>query len=312
VKIGISACLLGEKVRYDGGHKLDRYLVDILGQYVEWVPVCPEYECGLGVPREAMRLVGTPENPRLVTIRSGIDHTDVMMHWADTKIHDLSGQRLCGYVFKSRSPSSGMQGVKVYSGKGAVTKKGVGIWARRFIDAFPLIPLEDEGRLNDAVLRENFIERIFVVDRWHTLCEKNLTRHGLVDFHTDHKLLFMAHGPTLPRALGAMVASAEKMPLTKLFENYYTAMMQGLTKHATVKKHVNVLQHIMGYFKKQLSSDEKKELLEVIGSYHNGLIPLVVPITLLSHYVRIYDIAYLKRQWYLHPHPPELKLRNHV
>ncbi|HEN20865.1 MAG TPA: DUF523 domain-containing protein, partial [Desulfobacteraceae bacterium] len=154
MKIGISACLLGEKVRYDGGHKLDRYLVDILGQYVEWVPVCPEYECGLGVPREAMRLVGTPENPRLVTIRSGIDHTDVMMHWADTKIHDLSGQRLCGYVFKSRSPSSGMQGVKVYSGKGAVTKKGVGIWARRFMDAFPLIPLEDEGRLNDAVLRE--------------------------------------------------------------------------------------------------------------------------------------------------------------
>ncbi len=311
-KLGISTCLLGENVRYDGGHKLDRYLKDVVGQFVDWVPVCPEVECGMPTPREALRLVGDPENPRLVTSRTGVDKTEQMLTWAKMRLDQLEQENLCGYVFKSKSPSSGMQGIKVYDKNGVPSKKGVGMFARAFMERFPLMPVEDEGRLNDARLRENFIERIFVYKRWQNFVQNDGSRKGLVDFHTDHKLLIMAHSPKHLSELGKLVAQVKELDPKELHDRYLSTLMTALKLHATVKKNVNVLQHIMGYFKKQLSSDEKQELLEVIGNYYKGLIPLIVPITLVNHFVRKYNEPYLKRQYYLNPHPVELMLRNHV
>lgn len=312
IRLGISTCLLGEPVRYDGGHKRDRFITDTLGQYVEFVPVCPETECGLGVPRESMRLQGDPASPRLVTSRTGVDHTDRMVAWAERRLKELEKEDLCGFIFKSDSPSSGMERVRVYSDKGMPERKGVGIFARRFMEHFPLLPVEEEGRLHDPKLRENFIESIFALKRWRDLLKDHPTRGKLVAFHTEHKLLILSHSPKHSQLMGKLVAGAEQIPLGKLYREYEALFVAALMVKTTVKKNTNVLQHMMGYFKKELSPDEKQELIEVIDGYHEGLAPLIVPITLLRHYVRKYDQPYLKEQVYLNPHPVELKLRNHV
>ncbi|MBP1726041.1 MAG: hypothetical protein H6Q51_1339 [Deltaproteobacteria bacterium] len=312
IRLGISTCLLGEPVRYDGGHKRDRFITDTLGQYVEFVPVCPETECGLGVPRESMRLQGDPASPRLVTSRTGVDHTDRMVAWAERRLKELEQEDLCGFIFKSDSPSSGMERVRVYSYKGMPERKGVGIFARMFMEHFPLLPVEEEGRLHDPKLRENFIESIFTLKRWRDLLKDHPTRGKLVAFHTEHKLLILSHSPKHNQLMGKLVAGAKQIPPGKLYREYEALFVAALMVKTTVKKNTNVLQHMMGYFKKELSPDEKQELIEVIDGYHEGLAPLIVPITLLRHYVRKYDQPYLKEQVYLNPHPVELKLRNHV
>ena len=312
VRIGISSCLLGEEVRYDGGHKLDRFLRDTLGRYADYVPVCPEVEMGLPVPREAMRLVGKADSPRLLTNKTGVDHTEGMKKWARGKLGELAKEGLCGFIFKSRSPSSGMRGVKVYTAAGMPGATSSGIFARAFMDRFPLLPVEDEGRLHDAGLRENFIERVFVFSRWRALAESGWKMRDLVDFHSRHKYLVMAHSPVHLRTLGRLVAAGKGMKRGELLDAYQENLMAGLKLMATVKKNTSVLQHILGYFKKHLSADEKQEVLEVIEEYHRELVPLVVPVTLLRHFVRKYDEPYLREQYYLHPHPAELMLRNHV
>jgi uncharacterized protein YbgA (DUF1722 family)/uncharacterized protein YbbK (DUF523 family) len=312
IKLGISTCLLGENVRYDGGHKLDHYLKDTLGKHVDWVPVCPEVEYGLPIPREAMRLVGTPDSPRLLTIRSKKDHTEGMLKWAKKRLKELEGEDLCGFIFKSKSPSSGYKGVKVYAESGMPSKKGTGIFAGAFLTHFPLVPVEDDGRLHDPQLRENFIERVFVFRRWKKFLIERGDRGGLVSFHTEHKLLLMSHSQKHYSILGRNVAEAKKGKKEEVFTSYISTLMEGLQLIATVKKNTNVLTHTVGYFREDLSADEKAELLEVIENYHRGLIPLVVPVTLINHYVRKYDEPYLKRQHYLNPHPAELMLRNHV
>ncbi|MHB0914335.1 MAG: YbgA family protein [Thermoleophilia bacterium] len=312
IKLGISSCLLGEKVRYDGGHKLDHYLADSLGRFVDWVPVCPEVETGLGIPREAMRLIGSPDDPRLMTRSSGVDHTDRMQRWAQGCLRQLEQEELSGFIFKSRSPSSGMARVKIYSPEGMPGPVGSGIFARALMDAFPLMPVEDDGRLHDPALRENFIERVFVYSRWRELCRSRASVGALVDFHSSHKYLLMAHSPSHLRQLGRVVANAGRLTPSQVYAEYLPLLMEGLKLKATVKKNTNVLQHMVGYFKQSLSQDEKQELLEVIGEYHQGLVPLVVPVTLLNHFVRKYREPYLARQSYLNPHPLELMLRNHV
>ncbi|MDD3643547.1 MAG: DUF523 and DUF1722 domain-containing protein [Candidatus Krumholzibacteria bacterium] len=312
IRLGISTCLLGENVRYDGGHKLDRFLRDELGRYVEYVPVCPEVECGLPVPREAMRLVGDPASPRLLTQKTKIDHTDRMLTWAKRRLGELEREDLCGYVFKSRSPSSGLFGVKVYDETGTRVQKGVGLFARAFTGRFPLLPAEEEGRLNDAGLRENFIERIFTVRRWKDLAESGMTTGNLVRFHTAHKLLIMAHSRKALTELGRLVAEGKRHKPKELYDRYFSVLMEGMRLLATTKKNTDVLFHAMGYFKKEIGPDGKAELREVIERYHDGLVPLVVPLTLLGHYVRTYRPEYLLGQIYLDPHPAELMLRNHV
>jgi uncharacterized protein YbgA (DUF1722 family)/uncharacterized protein YbbK (DUF523 family) len=312
IRLGISTCLLGKPVRYDGGHSLDRFLTDTFGKYVEYVPVCPEAECGLGIPRESMRLVGDPDAPFLMTSLTGRDYTELMLKWALTRRAELEHMDLCGFIFKSKSPSSGMEQVKVYNAKGVPVRKGVGIFARAFMENFPLLPVEDDGRLHDPGLRDNFIERVFALKRWRDILAKKKSRGGLVDFHTKHKLLILSHSQKHYQVMGRLVAKAKDIPIRDLYEKYQHLLMDALRLRTTVKKNVNVLQHMMGYLKKELSSDEKQELLEIIDEYHQGYVPLIVPITLMNHYVRKYDQPYLKDQFYLHPHPVELQLRNHV
>ena len=311
ITVGISSCLLGKKVRYDGGHKHDRYITDTLGQFFDYVPVCPEVEYGLPIPREPMHLADDVENPRLLTVRTGIDHTEGMKKWAGKKLDELYRAELSGYIFKSKSPSSGMRGVKVYMGTAPPVHRGVGIFAGAFMKRFPLIPVEDEGRLHDPVLRENFIERVFVFKRWQEFMKKGISMGGLVGFHSDHKLLVMAHSPKHLSELGKLVAGT-KAAGPRLNALYIETLMEGLRLISTSRKNTNVLHHITGYFKKELSGDEKRELIDIIDRYHRGQIPLVVPVTLLNHYVHKYDKAYLKKQHYLNPHPLELMLRNHV
>jgi uncharacterized protein YbgA (DUF1722 family)/uncharacterized protein YbbK (DUF523 family) len=312
IKLGISTCLLGESVRYDGGHKLDRFLTDTLGVYVDYVPVCPETECGLGIPREAMRLVGDPASPRLLTIRTKRDHTDGMLRWAAKRVKELEKEDLCGFVFRSNSPSSGMERVKVYNVSGMPVKTGVGIFARAFMEHFPLIPVEEDGRLHDPKLRENFIERIFTMKRWREALLGKKSVGTIVAFHSSHKLLIRAHSEKHYREMGKLVAEGKKRSIKDLYNRYETLLMEALRLKPTTRKNTNVLTHMMGYFKKQLSPDEKQELLEIINQYRSGYIPLIVPITLINHYVRKYEQPYLAQQVYLRPHPIELKLRNHV
>ena len=312
VRIGISSCLLGNPVRWNAGHKLDRYLTNILGQFVEYVPVCPEVEAGFGVPRESVRLVGDPENPRMITFKTKTDLTGQMKRWAKKRVKELEKEDLCGFIFKSDSPSSGMIRVKVYSEKGMPRKVGVGMFARAFMDHFPRIPCEDDGRLRNPAIRENFIERIFSLKRWRDVASKAPKMGKLVDYHSRNKLLLLSHSQKHYRLMGKLVANEKKLPPRKLFDQYEQLLLEALELKTTVKKNQNVLLHLMGYFKKQLTPDEKQELLEIFDQYRSGYVPLLVPLTLINHYVRKYDQPYLKIQTYLNPHPVELKLRTSV
>lgn len=311
IRIGISSCLLGEMVRYDGGHQLDRYVRDTLGQYFDFVPVCPEVEMGLPTPRESLRLIEGDASPRLVFSHSGTDITLAMLAWAAHRVRELEQESLCGFIFKAKSPSSGMERVKLYDRHGVPAKKGVGLFARAFMDHFPLLPVEEDGRMHDPHLRENFIECVFVLKRWRDLLKSSQTPAGLVDFHTRHKLLLLSHSPALYREMGALVAQAGVIAEVDLFPAYQTLLMKAMRLHTSIRKHVNVLQHLLGYFRNQLSADEKQEALELVEHYRHGSVPLIVPVTLFNHYVRKYREAYLSRQVYLHPHPVELQLRNH-
>ncbi len=312
IRIGISACLLGEKVRFDGSHKLDRFLTETLGRYVEYVPVCPEVEIGLPTPRDTLRLSGSGNEPRLVFSKTGEDITERMVSWAHKRLDELEKENLCGFIFKSKSPSSGMERVKLYDRNGIPNKTGVGIFAREFMQRFPLLPVEEDGRLHDPKLRENFIEIIFTLRRWRALVNQGETAGGLVDFHTRHKLLIMAHSPEVYRQMGKLVARAGATDIESLYNDYLALLIKGLRLKTTAAKNVNVLQHGLGYFKKQLSADEKQEMLTVIDNYRKQLTPLIVPVTLLNHFVRKYEQEYLQQQVYLNPHPIELSLRNHV
>jgi uncharacterized protein YbgA (DUF1722 family)/uncharacterized protein YbbK (DUF523 family) len=311
IRLGISACLLGENVRYNGQHKHDRFITDTLGKYVEFVPVCPEVECGLGVPREPMRLVGHPANPKLMTRDTNIDMTDKMNQWIHRRLKQLEKENLCGFIFKSRSPSSGMERVKVYNGHGGMSGRAPGLFAKAFMERFPLLPVEDEGRLNDPELRENFIERIFALNSYHRALQQRRKPAALVKWHEQNKFLLMSHNQQRAREMGRLVSGAGKND-AGIFNAYEELLLQTLRLPATPAKHTNVLQHMLGFLKKELTADEKNETAEIVKSFKNGEIPLIVPVTLLKHYVRKYRIEYLAGQSYLNPHPLELKLRNHA
>lgn len=312
IRVGVSSCLLGNPVRYDGGHKHDRYITDILGTYFDFIAVCPEVECGLPVPRETMRLVGDPEKPFLQTSRSSVDHTAKMLAFCEEKIEKLAADDLCAFIFKKDSPSSGLHKVKVYGSSGMAQKIGRGLFAAAVVNRFPLLPVEEEGRLHDAPLRENFIEKVFCYQRWKDFLAAEPDYKKLIDFHARHKLQLMAHSSKHLSKMGKLVAAGKDMPRHELLETYQADLIEALTLKATVKKNVNVLQHIIGYFKKLIDGNDKAELLKVIDSYAQGISPLVVPLTLINHYVRKHQVAYLQNQTYLEPHPAELMLRNHV
>lgn len=312
IKVGISTCLLGQKVRFDGGHKQDRYITDILGDYFRFVPVCPELEIGMGVPREAVRLQGDETSPRMIGGKSGKDWTDKMNRYTEKRVKRRDLSDICGYILKKDSPSCGMERVKVYDSKGMPQRKAVGLFAAGLLKQFPLLPVEEEGRLNDLKLRDNFIVRVFAFARLKKLFQKSFSVGKLVKFHTDHKYLLLAHSPAHYQKMGRLVAGAKKIPADKLREEYSLMFMDALKLMSTIAKNVNVLQHILGFLKDALDSAQKKSILESIEDYHKGLIPLVVPLTLLKHYIELHHIEYIRNQVYLNPHPKELMLRSHV
>ena len=312
IRLGISSCLLGERVRFDGGHKRDSFLVDTFGAFVQWVPVCPEVEAGLGTPRESMRLVSDRDGVRLLTVKSRVDVTDHMQAFVNERVAAIRTDGLCGFVLKKDSPTCGMERVKVYNAHDVPMRSGRGVFARALREAYPHLPIEEEGRLSDPVLRDNFVERVFAYGRLRQLLRPGWTVGELVRFHTAQKLALLAHAPNYYRTLGRIVAAARSTLRRDVEDAYAHAFMSAFEVIATRVRHVNVLQHAAGYFKKQLDRPSKTELAGVIDEYRRGIVPLVVPITLVRHYVRRHDVSYLAGQTYLDPHPKELMLRNHV
>lgn len=313
LRLGVSSCLLGEEVRWNGGHKRDRHLLDLLGPHVEWFPLCPEVEIGLGTPRETIHLIGSVDSPRLVGTKSKADHTEAMESWARSAMAQIDGWKLHGFVLKRASPSCGLFRVKVMNAKGMPEHKGQGVFARELAARFPLMPMEEEGRLCDSVLRENFVERLFVNQRWQALLDEDPTPRGLVRFHTRHKLSLLAHDPEIYRELGRLVADAGRAEWAELTRAYGERMFAGLIRPASRGRHRNVLHHLMGFVKDRLTAVDKAELLETIDDYAAGLAPLLVPVTLLKHHLRRGEAPdWVHEQYYLEPYPKELMLRSHV
>jgi len=312
IRLGVSACLLGQEVRYDGGHKRDAFLTETLGPFVDWVPVCPEVEIGLGIPRAAIRLVGDAAAPRLVVEKTGEDLTARMQRYARSRVRELEALDLHGYVLKRASPSCGLFRVRVYDDQGVPRAGSTGAFAREQVEHFPLLPVEEEGRLGDPTLRENFIERVFAMARWRHFVARRPGPGELVSFHTAQKFTVLAHSPAHYATLGRLVAAAGGARRGSRLAEYGTSLMQALSIRATRARHTNVLQHIAGFFKRRLEADGRAELADVIRDYRQGLVPLVVPITLIKHHVRRLGVTYLADQTYLSPHPRELMLRNHV
>ncbi len=311
ILIGISSCLLGEKVRFDGGHKRDNYICDMLADYVEFLPICPEADIGMGIPRPPIRLVGNPQSPQLVEVKNPQkDYTQPMLAYANQAMERLGS--ISGYILKSKSPTCGWTRVKVYQGKDQPTHTGTGLFAQVLEQHYPDLPIEEEGRLNDPRLRENFIERLFVYKDWQDMLAEGLTADRLVKFHTRHKLTLMAHHPSKSRTLGQKMAQLKHLDLQSFSDEYIRDFMLILRHIATTKKQTNVLHHCFGYFKKVLDKTDKQEMVEAIEQYRLGLVPLIVPITLLKHHIRHYPQPYLQQQHYLSPYPAELMLRNHI
>jgi len=312
IKVGISSCLLGQEVRYDGGHKHSPLCTQQLAQYFEFVPTCPELGAGLGVPRPAIRLVGDPAAPRAVQVgNASIDVTTRLQDFADRRAPQLTD--LCGYIFMKNSPSCGLFRVKVYQDNGYPHPQGGrGLFAAALTQAMPLLPVEEDGRLQDPVLRENFIARVFAWHDWHALQGAGLSARVLTDFHARYKYTLMAHSPQDYSALGRMLADAGKHDPEELGAQYFTRLMQALQQLATRKTHTNVLMHLQGYLKKQLAPREKESMGSVIEQYRKGILPLVVPITLLRHHFHQHPDPYIERQSYLQPYPDDLRLRNQL
>lgn len=311
IQVGISSCLLGQEVRFDGGHKRDSYITGTLSDYFNFVPFCPEAAVGLGIPRQPIRLVRRGEEVRAVGVKTPeLDPTDDLAAFATRTVKQLC--YISGYILKNASPSCGMERVKVYNEKGMPERIGVGIYAKVLMEKLPLLPVEEEGRLGDAVLRENFIERVFVYHRWQQMVNDGLTAGKLVEFHSDHKYLILAHDQEAYRQLGRLVADAGKSDIEMLAAEYVATLMPALKRPATPRQQVNVLQHLLGFLKEHLDRSDREEMVETIGQYRQGLLPLIVPITLIRHHFRRNPDSYVLRQYYLSPHPKELMLRNRI
>lgn len=311
IPIGISQCLLGEEVRFDGGHKHSRLCTQSLGQYFTYVPSCPEVGAKLGIPRKTLRMVGDDKTQRIVESKNQhIDVTDVLADYSQHRVEELGN--LSGYIFMQKSPSCGVFRVKVYADNGYAQNSSAGIFAKAFMERYPLVPVEEEGRLNDPVLLENFLIRVMVFHRWRMLIADGLTAKGLIDFHQRVKYQLMAHSVAGYKAMGKMLANLKEQPLEVIAQDYITHLMSHLKQRATRKTHTNVLLHIRGYFKGKLNDVEQKELSEVIENYRLGVVPLIVPVTMLKHYLNTIGNKYIEQQLYLEPYPYALGLRNNI
>ncbi|MDY6829381.1 MAG: DUF523 and DUF1722 domain-containing protein [Pseudomonadota bacterium] len=312
LRIGVSSCLIGEPVRFDGNHKRDDFVADVLGPHADFVPICPEVGIGLGVPRPTIRLVvsdGGAVRARGVNDPE-LDVTAPLVKYLDQVVDQV--RQLDGYILKRGSPSCGMQGVKHYRQPGHPPARGSGLYAEALLARFPQLPVEDEGRLNDARLRENFITRVFTYHRWRQMVSRGVSAGALVQFHAQHKYLLLAHNQAAYRRLGPVVAAAGQRDPEALAQAYIAELMSGLSKVATPRSHSNVLEHMAGFLKRALDLEDKAELHRLIAEYREGRVPLVVPLTLMKHHFRRHPHPVIANQVYLDPHPAELMLRNHV
>ncbi|WP_252178721.1 DUF523 and DUF1722 domain-containing protein [Endozoicomonas sp. 4G] len=312
IKLGISACLMGQKVRYDGGHKRSSFCMNTLSQYFHFESVCPEVAIGLGTPREPIRLVGDIQQVRVVgTDHPDVDVTDQLTDYGYQKARELT--EISGYILMQKSPSCGMERVKVYHENGCPSGvSAAGAYAKALMAAKPLLPVEEEGRLHDPVLRENFFTRVYAYHRWHNEVLNNPSHAALVHFHSTHKYMIMAHNPSDYSALGRLVAKAGKMELEPLLTQYFEEFMNTLKKRANRKSHTNTMLHIMGYVKKTVDTTERNQFLKLVEEYRQGILPLVVPMTMLRHFIENHGNDYIQEQTYLHPHPDQLGLRNQI
>jgi uncharacterized protein YbbK (DUF523 family)/uncharacterized protein YbgA (DUF1722 family) len=308
-RIGISSCLLGKRLRYDGAHALDPYLRRTFSRHVEWIPVCPETECGLGVPREPMNLRGESSAPRLVTVSTGKDLTERMRRWSEKRLRELEGERLCGFLFKSGSPSCGLRGVKVRGWKGGLLTRGSGVFSKAVARRFPLLPMGDELSMRDSVTREAFIERIFMLARWEDFLGNGASLQGLKEFHDSHELLLASHGGDETAVMRRLISRAGSMTRMRLFERYHSLLMKTLDREATAAKNAKVLGLIFDRLKSGLSETERGPLLSVIEDYREGRVPLLVAVVAFTHYVHRSKDPYLSRQVFLDPYPSELGMR---
>jgi uncharacterized protein YbgA (DUF1722 family)/uncharacterized protein YbbK (DUF523 family) len=311
ITIGVSSCLLGNQVRYDGGHKRDRYLTDTLADYFDFEPFCPEIAIGLGVPRSTIQLWFDGNRTQLVDSRDNSrNHTGQMMATASEYCQQLG--HLGGYILKSKSPSCGMERVPLYRDTGHAMKEGTGLYAATLLHEHPFLPVEEEGRLNDAAIRENFIERVFAFHRWQRMRSEEFSVNSLMQFHRRHKFILLAHNESIYRQLGKLVAETDRNNLDVQADHYIEFFTAAMKCQVTPKRHVNVLQHCMGYLKNCINNEDKSELLELFEKYANKQVPLVVPVTLLKHHFRKNPNDYVEEQYYMNPYPEELMLRNHV
>lgn len=309
VKIGVSSCLLGQKVRHDGGSKSNRFLIDIMSAFVEYLPICPEVDIGLGVPRPTIHLVGDPKAPRLVQVkRPEIDLTEKMQKYAHRQMKKLGD--LCGYILKKNSPSCASNLIKVYQEPPLPPKYAHGIYAQILMDTYPHLPIEDEGRLMDVRIRENFVERVYVLHRWQTLVNSGLTAKKIVDFHTRHKTALMTHNVSAYQRLGREVAQLKGKNIKEFSEMYIAELMKAFKVIATAKKVANVLYHYLGFLKQQISALDKQELVFAIEQYRLGKLPLIVCLTLFKHHFMHHPNEYIQQQTFLNPYPEEMMLRN--
>jgi len=313
LRLGVSSCLLGQPVRFDGGHKRNRFLTDQLSPFADFVPVCPEVEAGLGTPRPTLRLVrGDGGDTRLVEGRSGHDRTDQMRRFAERRVERLRKLELSGYVLKKDSPSCGVQRVKVYTEQGMPERVGRGVFTEELVKALPNLPVEDEGRLQDPALRENFIERAFAYRDLRRLFGGDWTIAQVVAFHTAHKLQLLAHSPSAYRSLGRLVAKARRSSREDFALRYESEFMTAMAKVVSRGRNANVLHHSAGYLRRGLDRLARAELADLIRDYREGLIPLIVPITMIGHHARRQEADYLLGQAFLSPHPRALMLRNQI
>jgi len=309
IRIGVSACLLGKKVRFDGGHKRSRFVTDMLADYFEFTSFCPEVAIGLGTPRQPIRLVGDECSPEAIGVKDPqLNVTQPLREYG----RKIAGQcdDLCGFIFKKDSPSCGMARVKIYNDKGMAQRSATGLFATEIMAANPLLPVEEEGRLNDADLCDNFITRVYVYARWKALINTGISKTALINFHASHKLLVMAHNNEMYRQLGRLISNLSTSQLDEIADTYISSLMQALSKPATRKRHTNVLQHLLGYLKQDLGSSHRSDLADTIDAYRSGVYPLVVPIKLLQHHFSMQPHTYISQQVYLNPHPQAMMLRN--
>ncbi|PCE65582.1 DUF523 and DUF1722 domain-containing protein [Salinivibrio sp. YCSC6] len=311
--VGVSACVIGEKVRFDSGHKRSPFVTKELAPYVNFVPVCPEVAIGLPVPRPTIRLLdkGNVGNIRLVETKDASkDHTERMVAFSERKADELAHKALRGYIVCAKSPTCGMERVKVYRENGYTSDiSGVGLYTQALMDRMPWLPIEEDGRLNDPILRENFVFRLFALDDLYRSVESGVTRKALVAFHSRYKLVLMAHSPERYRELGRFMANIAEYDIDDFFHQYRTQFMQSLAIRATRKKHTNVLMHLQGYFKNNLDKSQKAELTHLIHAYRQGTMPLLAPLTLIAHHLHNHPDDYLASQAYLKPYPDALRLR---